>query len=227
VNSSSKQPSKTVEATFGFVDLAGFTALTETHGDANAADLAAGFFALTRSVLGEGDRLVKTIGDAVLVTSPTTQNGVRLVERLFNAVASDARFPSLRAGLNHGAAIERGGDVFGAAVNLAARVAAEAHAGEVLVTKELAESAEQLGVAVIEIGDVLLKNVKAQVKLYSLGFMLGDYDTPIDPVCHVPVDRRGATGYLQYRGREYWFCSLACAALFASNPAWHSAEKKP
>ena len=58
-----------IEGTFAFVDMAGFTALTEAQGDEDAADLATMFADITRAALGPGDRLVKTIGDAVLVTS--------------------------------------------------------------------------------------------------------------------------------------------------------------
>ncbi|MEN9581785.1 MAG: hypothetical protein RJA70_4794 [Pseudomonadota bacterium] len=216
-------PAEPIEATFCFVDLAGFTALTETRGDNDAADLAAGFFALTRGALGPKDALIKTIGDAVLVTCSTPAAGVKFAERLLTAVAMEAHYPSLRAGLHHGPAVVRDGDVFGASVNLAARVAAEAHPGEVLGTRAVANAADEHGVAVVELGEVTLKNVKDAVLLYSLGFMLGDYDTPIDPVCRVPLDRRSAVGNLQYRGHQYWFCSLECAAAFASNPRWHTA----
>jgi adenylate cyclase len=71
-----------VEATFGFVDLAGFTALTEAQGDEDAADVATRFAEMTRAMLGPGDRLIKTIGDAVLFTCPDADAGVALVERL-------------------------------------------------------------------------------------------------------------------------------------------------
>src|SRR5262245_40614184 len=213
-----------MEATFCFLDLAGFTALTEAHGDEDAADVATRFAELTRSALRPGDRLVKTIGDAVLVTSPKPSTGVLLVERLLTEAAKDPRFPALRAGLHHGAAVQRQDDVFGAAVNLAARVAAEAHSGEVLGTEPIARAARSHGIPVAELGDVLLKNVRGSIPLFSLAVVIGTTETPVDPVCHTPVDRRGAAGRLRYRSTEYWFCSLTCAAAFASNPAWHAAE---
>ncbi len=213
-----------IEATFGFIDLAGFTALTEAHGDEDAADLATSFAELTRAALETGDRLIKTIGDAVLVTSPGAASGVALVERLLNEAAADPRFPSLRVGLHHGKAVMRDGDVFGAAVNLAARVAAEAYAGEVLGTEAVAAAARAAGIPVAELGRVPLKNVRDSIHLYSLALMLGVTDTPVDPVCRLPIDRRGAAGRLRHQGREYWFCSLTCAAAFASNPGWHAAE---
>jgi adenylate cyclase len=214
--------SSRVVATFCFVDLAGFTALTEAHGDEDAAELATRFADLTRAALRPGDRLVKTLGDAVLVTSPSPLRGIDLVEQLLTSAAADPRFPPLRAGLHHGQAVQRNGDVFGAAVNLAARVAGEAHSGEVLGTEPIAEAAHERGIPVADLGAVALKNVRGTVPLFSLALVLGEADPAVDPVCQTPIDRRGATGRLLYRGVEYWFCSLTCAAAFASNPGWHT-----
>ena len=216
-----------IEATFAFVDMAGFTALTEAQGDEDAADLATMFADITRRALGPGDRLIKTIGDAVLVTSPDAAAGLTLVERLLTEAAAEPRLPTLRAGLHHGEAVERDGDVFGAAVNLAARVAAEAHPAEVLGTAGVAEAARGLGIPVVEIGEVALKNVRRMTYLYAMALMLGVTDTPIDPVCRNHVERRTAAGRLRYLNKEYWFCSLTCAAAFASNPEWHKNESLP
>jgi adenylate cyclase len=213
-----------IVGTFAFVDMAGFTALTEAQGDEDAADVATMFAEITRAALGPGDRLVKTIGDAVLVTSKNAAAGLALIERLLTEAAAEPRLPTLRAGLHHGDAVEREGDVFGAAVNLAARVAAEAHPAEVLGTEPIAEAARDMGIPVIDIGEVALKNVRHTTFLYSMALMLGTMDTPIDPVCRTPIDRRTAAGRLRYMNREYWFCSLTCAAAFASNPEWHRNE---
>jgi adenylate cyclase len=215
--------SRRIEATFGFIDLAGFTALTETHGDHDAADMAARFAELTRAALGTDDRLIKTIGDAVLVASATPGDALDLVERLLISSAADRTLPSLRAGFHHGPAVERDGDVFGAAVNLAARVSAEAYAGEVLATDAIAAAASDRGIPVIEIGPVALKNVGVATVLSSIGFMVGAMDSAIDPVCQAVVDRRAAAGQLHHERKTYWFCSLTCAAAFASNPQWHVA----
>jgi adenylate cyclase len=214
-------PSKRIKATFGFIDLAGFTALTERHGDFDAADMATRFAQLTGAALGPGDRLIKTLGDAVLVTSLTPGAALDLVERLLTSAAEDKTLPALRAGLHQGQAIERDGDVFGAAVNLAARVAAEAYAGEVLATPAIAAVASERGIPVVEIGAVALKNVREATILSSLGFMVGAIDSAIDPVCQAVVDRRAAAGQLFHERKAYWFCSLTCAAAFASNPQWH------
>ena len=209
------------EATFCFVDLAGFSALTEAQGDEDAADVATRFAELTRDALSARDRLIKTIGDAVLVTSATAGDGIDLVERLLQLAVSEPKFPSLRVGMNHGPAVQRDGDVFGASVNLAARVAAEAYAGEVLGTEPVAQAARQRGIPVADLGRVPLKNVRGTIPLFSLAIMVGATEPAIDPVCRMLVDRRGAAGRLRFQGVEYWFCSLTCAAAFSSNPQWH------
>jgi adenylate cyclase len=213
-----------IVGTFAFVDMAGFTALTEAQGDEDAADVATMFADITRAALGPGDRLIKTIGDAVLVTSKDAAAGLALIERMLTEAAAEPRLPTLRAGLHHGDAVARDGDVFGAAVNLAARVAAEAHPAEVLGTAPIADAARDMGIPVVDIGEVALKNVRHMTFLYSMALMLGATDTPIDPVCRNHVDRRTAAGRLRYMNREYWFCSLTCAAAFASNPEWHRNE---
>ena len=64
-----------VNAAVAFVDLAGFTALTEAHGDVLAADIAERLVSVTNSVTAVGDRLVKDIGDAVLLTSTDAASG--------------------------------------------------------------------------------------------------------------------------------------------------------
>jgi class 3 adenylate cyclase/YHS domain-containing protein len=219
-----RSPSKRIEATFGFIDIAGFTALTETHGDFDAADVATRFAELTRASLGVGDRLIKTLGDGILIASTKPAAALELVDRLLTSTANEKTIPSLRAGLHHGLAIERDGDVFGAAVNLTARVAAEAYAGEVLATEPVAAVAREQGIPVVEIGPVTLKNVGGATVLSSLGFMIGATESAIDPVCQAIVDRRSAAGQLLYQQTTYWFCSLTCAAAFASNPQWHVAD---
>jgi adenylate cyclase len=218
-----RSTSRRIEATFGFVDLAGFTALTEEHGDFDAADVATRFAELTRAALGSGDKLIKTLGDAVLVTSPSPGDALDLVERLLASAVNERTLPAMRAGLHHGPAIERDGDVFGAAVNLAARLAAEAYAGEVIATAAVADAARERGIPVIDIGPVKLKNVSGETALSSIGFMVAGVDAAaIDPVCQTVVDRRAAIGQLRYGQTVFWFCSLTCAATFSSNPGWHA-----
>jgi adenylate cyclase len=99
-----------------FADIAGFTALTEAHGDHDAAALVADFCRSVRAELpASGGTEVKTIGDAVMLTIPDPAAAIRLGLRITHELMRGHGAPAVRVGLHHGPAIERDGDYFGAA----------------------------------------------------------------------------------------------------------------
>lgn len=209
------------ESTFLFADLAGFTALTEAHGDELAAEMASQFCDLIRAQLGPHDAdEIKTIGDAMMVRSREAAAGVDLGVRILEDVGAADGFPAVRVGMNTGRAIERGGDWFGAAVNIAARVSGAAGGGEVLLTEATrAAAGEMEGIELRRHGELRLKNMKELVLVYEAvraGAEAGS--VAIDPVCRMAISENHAAGRLTYEGREYRFCSLTCAAKFASGP---------
>ena len=131
--------------TFVFADIAGYTALTEAHGDADAAELAGSF---CREISGlarsSGGELIKTIGDAVMVRHDDPSEAVRLGLAAAHDVLAGHGFPAVRVGTHHGPAINREEPLVRRHVNLAARVAAVAGGGEVLVTEAVRQGAGEL-----------------------------------------------------------------------------------
>ena len=106
-----------------FVDLTGFTRLTEEHGDEVAAAMAMRLGAVTTdSVHPQGGRVVKLLGDGVLVRFGDAVAAADGALRLLATLPS-AGLPSAHAGMASGPLIVRDGDVFGRTVNLAARIA--------------------------------------------------------------------------------------------------------
>ena len=224
------------EHTFLFADLSGFTALTEVHGDEQAADLAAGFFDDVRGLLAEhGAQEVNTIGDAMMIRCDSVRDAIALGLRIVREVGARHGFPSVRVGLHTGPAVERDGDWFGAAVNVAARVSAVAAGDEVLATGASAAAAGvpgggELG-AVPPHEDVFLhprgrrelRNVAEPVELFeaSCERSRSAEGLPIDPVCRMAVDPEHAAGTLVHEGVTYHFCSLDCVRQFASAPERH------
>ncbi|MBL8778332.1 MAG: YHS domain-containing protein [Acidimicrobiales bacterium] len=204
--------------TFSFVDLAGFTAATEVHGDSTAVGMAERLVEVATGSLGPGDQLVKSIGDAVMLVSDTPLGAVRLVGAICDALDHEPAFPVLRAGMHEGPAIARGDDWFGGAVNLAARVAAHAAGDQVLSTASVATAAAQAGFDTRPLGEVRLRNVREPVHLLEVVACPTLPDRVIDPVCHMAVDRRSATGRLRHDDHEHLFCSLECAGAFAADP---------
>ena len=91
-----------VDATFAFVDLAGFTAVTEAHGDHQALAIIQAFRARTQEVLGPDDELVKTIGDAVMLRFPTPTRAVVALQQLIQREISTPEAVLVpRAGAHH------------------------------------------------------------------------------------------------------------------------------
>lgn len=201
-----------------FVDLAGFTTMTAAHGDDYAANLAERFVALARKELDEGDRLVKSIGDAVMLTASSPTSGLALVSRICVSADAEPAFPILRTGLHHGPVVHKSGDVFGGTVNLAARVAARAAGGQMLATKSLAQHAAMVGMRVLPLGPVPLRGWPDPVQLFEVVACPTVPDRRIDPVCRMAVERSTANGWLRRSHEEYWFCSVECAGAFAARP---------
>ncbi len=153
--------------TFIFADIVGFTSYTERHGDAAAADLAARFRSGVEAMLPEGARLVKTMGDAVMVRLDDPAQAAATAVRIARSALGPGD-PSVRVGAHTGTAVERDGDFYGAAVNIAARLTAFAQPGEALVTPEVAAAARACGLATADRGERRLRNVLVPVHLVAL-----------------------------------------------------------
>jgi adenylate cyclase len=148
-----------------FLDLVGYTRLTEERGDAAAAALAESLAVLVdRSARAHGGVPVKWLGDGVMVHYRTPAGAVgsalELVEQL-----PEAGLPPAHVGVAAGPVVVQGGDYFGRTVNLASRVAAQAQAGQVLVTTAVAQAWHGDGVSFIDLGDLRLRGFSAQVRV--------------------------------------------------------------
>jgi adenylate cyclase len=209
-------------STFLFADLSGFTALTEVHGDDEAAYLVGEFVGAVRELLPEHRaEEVKTIGDAVMIRCGGAENAVWLGVRIAEDIGRRDRFPSIRVGMHTGPATEREGDYFGTTVNLAARVAGIAGGGQVLLSEATQEAAGDLGeLRVVRLGPQRLRNVGDPVVLFRARGAAESPapELPIDPVCRMAVEPNGSAGVLQHDGVDYHFCSLECIQAFAADP---------
>ncbi len=214
----SSEPTAAQERSFAFVDLAGFTALTEIHGDEEAVRQVERFVDLARASLEPGDQLVKCLGDAVMLCFESPQAALAALQRLLRGCQDLESLPMPRAGLHHGPAIRRGDDWFGATVNLAARVAGQAQGGQTLGTGLIAAAARSQAIPVAELGCFAFRHIAQRVELYELGLVAPTPATSLDPVCRMQVNHSRAAGRLRHDERDWWFCSLTCAHAFSSDP---------
>jgi class 3 adenylate cyclase len=151
---------------FLFADISGYSRLSELGGDEVAADVAIRFaaFAGGLAALHDAD-VVKRVGDAVMIYAPCATDLIELGMRLHSELGS---LPPIHVGIHSGQAVARSGDWWGCTVNVAARVAAAAGAGELLITDATRLAAgNRCPVSLRGRRPLRLKNISAPVKVYE------------------------------------------------------------
>jgi len=202
-------------ATVAFVDLAGFSAITDVYGDASAIAILGRFEELVREALGGVAPPIKWIGDEAMFGFPDPATALQVLGRLLPACRSEPRIPLTRTGLNHGPVLRRANDLFGSTVNIAARIAALASPGQLLATEPVAKVASASGIVARDIGTVALRSIADHVPLYSIELAPAFDPAWIDPVCkmHAPYE-----AYRRTAPNGPWFCSERCAEAFRRSP---------
>jgi adenylate cyclase len=154
-----------VRVALAFCDLAGYTRFTEEEGEEEALSFVERFIESVTETLPDDARVVKTIGDEVMIVAQDIQALVDWAvgfQRLF-----DER-PAPRIGIHQGPVIYRDGDYFGRDVNLTSRVVARARGGEVLVTDSVVETVGETDYLAFEgIGTVKLKGFNEPRTLFN------------------------------------------------------------
>jgi len=160
-----------------FTDVEGSTALTQRLGDAQARHLLREHERIVREALkAHSGSEVKTMGDGFMASFGSATRAVECavaIQKAFaewNAgVGARGQAPlQIRVGLNAGEPIAEGEDLFGTAVNLAARIAGEARGAEILVANVVRELAAGKGFLFVDRGDVALKGFDDPVRLYQV-----------------------------------------------------------
>jgi len=151
-----------------FLDLTGYTKLTEERGDAAAAEMARSLSSLVSSTARRhGGEAVKFLGDGVMFYFPDPGQAV-LASLEMVRLTEESGLPPAHVGIASGPVIKQDGDYFGRTVNLASRIAGRAGAREVLVAREVAEVCSgEIGVDFAPVGAAELKGVERPVELFQ------------------------------------------------------------
>jgi adenylate cyclase len=183
-----------------FVDLTGYTRITEERGDEVAARLATGLTSLVRDISRpHGGTPIRWLGDGGMfhfkAPGAAVLSGLEMVEGV-----QGAGLPPIHIGIHTGPVIFQDGDVYGRTVNLAARIASYAAASQVLVSDATAERSAAEGVQFESLGPVNLKGLSASVTLYRAvresGGILGGADYFTAGVGQLEQATSGANGLL-------------------------------
>lgn len=204
-----------------FIDLASYTPLTEAMGDHAALDVIARFAGLVRELASEhGGQVVKQIGDEFMLAFASSAGAVNFALAARDAAHGEPNFPGVRIGAHRGTVLHHENDYYGATVNLAARIAADANRWEILITADVRYELTAHGedVEVRPIGSRSLKGIAGDVELFELepGAHAG---RPLDPVCGMALDPAASPVTIEWAGRDLRFCSERCRELFLAAPA--------
>ena len=201
-------------------DLCGYTALTEAHGALHASEVVLRFGRLVEASLEPGVRIIDCIGDDVLCGGPDVPAVVRTALRLRQAIRDQPNFLDVRTGIHVGRLVEREGRLFGAPINLLARVAGHAQGGQILCTEPVAQAMRGVdGLETRELGKKRFKNVAHRVAVFELvNAAPAKPASALDPVCRMQVEVDRAAATIAYAGTTYCFCSLECSRIFAAAP---------
>jgi class 3 adenylate cyclase len=209
-----------LQRTILFVDLSGFTPLTEAMGDTVAARIVARFSEMVRETAAGCDgQVLKQIGDEFMLVFPNPSRAVSFGVAIMDAAYAEPQFPALRIGAHFGSVLYREGDYLGANVNLAARVTSAATRNQFLVTDAVRGDDDDGGVTFVPVGARSLKGVRDPVELFEVIGPTERVPRATDPVCGIELDEATNQGELSWDGRRLLFCSDTCVRRFLEEPA--------
>lgn len=202
-------------ATVAFIDLAGFSAITDVYGDSTAIAMLDLFEGMVGSALRDFEPPIKWMGDEVMLSFPGPESAIRVLGKLLPACRDDPRLPLTRTAVHHGPVIRRGSDLFGSTVNVAARLAAMATPGQLLATQPVASAAAAEGILVKDLGEMPLRSLADKVALFEINLAPASDPAWIDPVCkmHAPY-----SPFLRVAPAGPWFCSKRCEEAYFRSP---------
>jgi adenylate cyclase len=158
-----------VERTVCFADLVEFTSLGEEIAPEELGAVVGHFEELATSIVTAPVRLVKTIGDAVMLVSPEAEPlATQALDLVAAAAAEGDQFPVLRAGIATGPTLPQSGDYYGRSVNLASRVTGIARPGSVLIDTPTREALGEDHFTYSFAGERKLKGIDARQKLFRV-----------------------------------------------------------
>jgi len=155
--------------TFLFADIAGYSLVADQDGDEAAADLALYFLSRASSIANDyGAEVIKSLGDAVMIHAQDAAASIALALDLLAEFGDGSVLPPVHAGLHTGPALRRADDWWGTTVNIAARLAAAASAGQLLVTEATRLQARHIASTRWRgLEPLQLKNIRLPVQVYA------------------------------------------------------------
>jgi class 3 adenylate cyclase/YHS domain-containing protein len=194
-------------------DLAGYTALTETHGAATAADTIDKFHEIVRRSLAGQSRLHERVGDEVMIVAEHPRDLLNTAAMLIHHCATEHLFLQVHGGLHYGPVLNRNDHFFGSTLNLTSRIAAKANKGRFWCSPEFLQSlGDRSDFIFTSMGRHTFKNVREEMELFELVIDQQQF-FHIDPVCRMVICNK-ETAIQHPQDADVYFCSAHCLEIY-------------
>lgn len=199
---------KEVQLAILFADVCGSTKLYETLGDAKARDAIARCVAvMSEATARQGGTVIKTIGDEVMSTFKTAddaaQAAAEMQEGITEGLTVDGKPLAIRIGFHYGPALLENNDVFGDAVNVAARMAGQAKAGQIITTNVTLDTLSDIWQASTRQVDLAsVKGKKDEIALYEVLWQRENVTRMATMAFSAPTQQKQARMVLEYQGMK-------------------------
>ncbi len=210
-----------IHRAFSFIDLSGFTNLTEVEGDEKAVAVLSRFRGIVREVCARrGVRIDKWLGDGAMLVDVDAEPMVAAILELTLAIERSDLQVTFRSGITAGdVLLHEGDDYIGHAVNVAARLCDVAKGGEVLAESTVLDAVPAWG-RVAATNPVQLHGLEAPIPVSRLELAIHEGEgVAEDPICGVPLT--SATAMSSDRdaaGMPVLFCSASCQETWTRRP---------
>lgn len=194
-------------------DLSGYTALTETHGALSAADLIDNYLEIVNDSLVGDSYLHQSVGDEVVVVANTPDHLLATAVMLLQTTVKRYNFLQVHGALHYGKVVNRNNNLFGSAINLTSRIAAQAKANSILCSEEFLNYLSDKSIYNFQSkGKHRFKNVTEEKEVFEVII-----DRPeslhIDPVCRMIVSHEG--DFIAHPAEpDLFFCSHYCLETY-------------
>jgi class 3 adenylate cyclase len=205
---------------FAFIDLSGFTALTEIEGDERAVSILSTFRTMVRDICSRrGVRIAKWLGDGAMLVGVETTPLIAVTLEIQVAVRRSEQPIAVRCGLTSDHVIlHEGDDYIGHAVNVAARLCDLAPGGEVWAGSNVVEHLPRWG-AVLSEGEIAIRGLEQPLWVSRLGLATLEGVVFPDPICGIPLTLAVAESVAREAlGNPVLFCSDSCRDTWEHRP---------
>jgi adenylate cyclase len=196
-------------------DLSGYTALTETHGAAAAADLIEKYIHIVKKCLVGDSELHERTGDEIMLIAPTPDHLLATACMIGRNTSNEEFFLQVHGGLHYGKVLKRAESYFGSAINLTSRIAAKSAAGTFWCSDDFVNAlTDRSAFTFSYTGNHLFKNISQEKEIFEL-CIDANKEYHIDPVCRMLIlDPQNAITHPRHSG--HYFCSRECLEIYTT-----------